>query len=77
MIRIQLFSVKPLTELNLTQRTINCLRRAGITTVGELMLKTEYDLNCLRNFGIKSLAEVKRALAGLGVTLAPAADDTN
>ena len=60
---------KPVDQLNLSVRTMNCLRRGGIATVGELTLKTERDLLTLRNFGQKSLNEIKEKLAELGLTL--------
>lgn len=52
----------PIEELELSLRTLNCLRRAGITKVGELLEKSEEELLMLRNFGQKSLDEVKEKL---------------
>lgn len=57
-------------DLDLSVRTLNSLRRGGITTVGELVSKTEKELTDLRNFGEKSLKEVEERLKTLGVTLA-------
>ncbi len=59
----------PLTELNLSARTLNSLRRAGITTVGELIGKEEKELLALRNFGQKSKQEVEERLQALGLPL--------
>jgi DNA-directed RNA polymerase subunit alpha len=64
-------SNKPVDQLNLSVRTMNCLRRGGIVTVGELTIKTERDLLTLRNFGQKSLNEIKDKLTEMGLTLAP------
>jgi len=60
----------PVVELNLSARTINSLRRAGITTVGELIGKRERELLALRNFGQKSHQEVEEHLKALGLSLA-------
>ena len=60
----------PVVELNLSARTINSLRRAGITTVGELIGKRERELLALRNFGQKSQQEVEERLKALGLSLA-------
>lgn len=46
-------------NLNLSVRTYNCLRRAGITTISALKEKTEEDLKRTRNLGSKSLEEIK------------------
>lgn len=63
-------SNKPVDQLNLSVRTMNCLRRGGIVTVGELTIKSERDLLTLRNFGQKSLNEIKDKLAEMGLSLA-------
>jgi len=60
----------PVEQLNLSVRTMNCLRRGGIATVGELVSKEERDLMALRNFGQKSKNEIKERLAELGLSLA-------
>jgi len=56
-------------QLNLSVRTLNCLRRAGITIVGELINKTEKELLSLRNFGQKSKQEIVDRLAAIGLSL--------
>lgn len=56
-------------DLDFSVRTMNCLRREGIATVGELVQRTESDLMAIRNFGRKSLTEVKEKLAGMGLKL--------
>ena len=63
-------SNKPVDQLNLSVRTMNCLRRGGIVTVGDLSAKTERDLLTLRNFGQKSLNEIKDKLIEIGLSLA-------
>ena len=60
----------PVEELDLSVRTMNSLRRGGITTVGELVSKGEKELLSLRNFGQKSRQEVEERLKALGLTLA-------
>ncbi|MBI4295650.1 MAG: DNA-directed RNA polymerase subunit alpha [Chloroflexi bacterium] len=59
----------PVQQLDLSVRTMNCLRRAGISTVGELISKTEKELLSLRNFGQKSKKEIESRLAELGLAL--------
>ncbi len=59
-------------ELDLSVRSYNCLKRAGINTVGELINKTESEMIKVRNLGKKSLEEVKQKLASLGMSLAQA-----
>ncbi|MCT3164690.1 DNA-directed RNA polymerase subunit alpha [Lacticaseibacillus rhamnosus] len=56
-------------ELDLSVRSYNCLKRAGINTVQELTNKTEADMMKVRNLGSKSLEEVKNKLADLGLGL--------
>lgn len=60
---------KPVTELGFSTRTLNCLRRGGINTLGELLSKTEEDLNKLRHFGLKSREELLQRLKELGYSL--------
>ncbi|WAA12420.1 DNA-directed RNA polymerase subunit alpha [Fervidibacillus halotolerans] len=56
-------------ELDLSVRSYNCLKRAGINTVQELTNKTEEDMMKVRNLGRKSLEEVKSKLNDLGLAL--------
>jgi DNA-directed RNA polymerase subunit alpha len=56
-------------ELDLSVRSYNCLKRAGINTVQELAHKTEEDMMKVRNLGRKSLEEVKHKLTELGLGL--------
>jgi len=56
-------------ELDLSVRSYNCLKRAGINTVEELIKKTEEDMMKVRNLGRKSLEEVEQKLNALGLSL--------
>lgn len=56
-------------ELDLSVRSYNCLKRAGINTVDELTQKTEEDMMKVRNLGKKSLEEVQRKLSELELAL--------
>ncbi|AEM79575.1 DNA-directed RNA polymerase subunit alpha [Thermoanaerobacter thermohydrosulfuricus] len=56
-------------ELDLSVRSYNCLKRAGINTVQELTQKTEEEMMKVRNLGKKSLEEVKQKLEALGLSL--------
>jgi DNA-directed RNA polymerase subunit alpha len=58
-------------ELDLSVRSYNCLKRAGINSVAELTHKSEEDMMKVRNLGRKSLEEVKKKLVELGLGLAP------
>jgi DNA-directed RNA polymerase subunit alpha len=59
----------PIEELDLSERPRNCLKRAQVNTVGELVSKTEDDLLAITNFGQKSLDEVLQKLDERGLTL--------
>ncbi len=59
----------PIEDLDLSERPRNCLKRAQVNTVGELLTKTEDDLLNITNFGQKSLDEVKQKLDERGLTL--------
>lgn len=61
-------------ELDLSVRSYNCLKRAGINTVEDLTNKTEEDMMKVRNLGRKSLEEVLQKLHALGLSLAPSED---
>jgi len=56
-------------DLDFSARTLNCLRREGIATIGQLAGKSDGELMRIRNFGRKSLNEVKEKLASLGLAL--------
>src|SRR5438445_1807563 len=59
----------PIEDLDLSVRSYNCLKREGVTTVGQLIERTEEDLPDIRNFGQKSIEEVNQKLAELGLGL--------
>ena len=59
----------PLEDLDLSERPRNCLKRAQVNTVGELLLKSEDDLLAVTNFGQKSLDEVILKLDERGLSL--------
>jgi DNA-directed RNA polymerase subunit alpha len=61
----------PVEQLDLSVRTMNCLRRANITTVGQLISIGEKELMSLRNFGQKSRQEIEERLNSLGLSLSP------
>ena len=61
-------------ELDLSVRSYNCLKRAGINTVEDLTNRTEEDMMKVRNLGRKSLEEVLQKLQALGLSLAPSED---
>ncbi|MGH9119548.1 MAG: DNA-directed RNA polymerase subunit alpha [Acidimicrobiales bacterium] len=59
----------PIEDLELSERPRNCLKRAQINTIGELLHKTEDDLLAITNFGQKSLEEVRAKLDERGLSL--------
>ncbi|MGI8945555.1 MAG: DNA-directed RNA polymerase subunit alpha [Thermoleophilaceae bacterium] len=56
-------------ELELGVRSYNCLKRAGVQTVGDLVQKSESELNAIPNFGRKSIEEVIETLEARGLSL--------
>ena len=60
----------PIEELELSVRSYNCLKRAGISTVEDLTNKTQDDMMKVRNLGKKSLDEVTNKLIALGLNFA-------
>ena len=56
-------------ELEIGVRAYNCLKRAGIQTVGDLIQRSESELNAIPNFGKRSTDEVIEALHALGLSL--------
>ncbi|MCM8781882.1 MAG: DNA-directed RNA polymerase subunit alpha [Candidatus Omnitrophica bacterium] len=59
----------PISELELSVRSSNCLKEARIKTIGDLVKKTELEMLKYRNFGKKSLAEINKILGGMGLSL--------
>lgn len=60
---------KRIKDLGFSVRTFNCLRKVGISTVGELIAHSESELIAIKNFGRKSLNEVKDKLAEMSLSL--------
>ena len=60
---------RPVSELELSVRSINCLQNAKIETIGELVQKTENEMLKTKNFGGKSLNEIKHILNTMGLHL--------
>jgi DNA-directed RNA polymerase subunit alpha len=59
----------PISELELSVRSSNCLREEKIKTIADLVKRAEDKMLGLKNFGKKSLVEIKELLAGMGLTL--------
>ena len=66
---------RPVSELELSVRSANCLKNANITLIGELVQKTEADMLKTKNFGRKSLNEIKAILEGMGLSFGMKLDD--
>lgn len=60
---------KPITELELSVRSSNCLEAANIKTIGELISRTESQMLKYKNFGKKSLTEINAILSSMGLAL--------
>jgi DNA-directed RNA polymerase subunit alpha len=65
----------PISELELSVRSSNCLREANIKMIADLVKKTEDEMLSFKNFGKKSLTEIKELLAGMGLTLGMQVDN--
>jgi DNA-directed RNA polymerase subunit alpha len=61
--------LRPVSELELSVRSANCLKNANITYIGELVQKTEAEMLKTKNFGRKSLNEIKGILEEMGLSL--------
>lgn len=59
----------PISELELSVRSSNCLREASIKVIADLVKRSEEEMLGFKNFGKKSLVEIKELLAGMGLTL--------
>jgi DNA-directed RNA polymerase subunit alpha len=64
-------------DLDFSVRSLNCLKRAGINTVGDLVNKTSDEMIKVRNLGKKSFDEVREKLRALSLELAPGDDSFN
>jgi len=65
----------PISELELSVRSSNCLKEARIKTIGDLVKKTEMDMLKYRNFGKKSLSEINKIIAEMGISLGMKIED--
>jgi len=61
--------LRSVDELELSVRSANCLKNAGISLIGELVQKTEAEMLKTKNFGRKSLNEIKEILSEMGLSL--------
>jgi DNA-directed RNA polymerase subunit alpha len=59
----------PIEDMDFSVRTFNCLKKAGLNTVGQVVGCTADDLMAIRNFGERSLQEVISKLAQYGLAL--------
>jgi DNA-directed RNA polymerase subunit alpha len=62
-------SDEPIEKLDLTVRSLNCLKREGVHTIGDLLNLSLEDLMDIRNFGEKSVVEVKEKIESMGLSL--------
>ena len=69
--------MKPIEELELSVRSTNCLKRAGIHIVADLVDKTEEEMLKFRNLGRKSFEEIKHTMNQLGVSFKPSQNTSN
>ncbi|NOY52885.1 MAG: DNA-directed RNA polymerase subunit alpha [Deltaproteobacteria bacterium] len=69
------FLRKSVEELELSVRSYNCLKKAEIKTIGELVQKTDSEMLRTKNFGRKSLNEIKELLTDMGLSLGMKVDD--
>lgn len=65
----ELYSIH-VEELDLTLRSFNCLKRAGIDTVGDIVSKSKDEMAKIKNFGKKSLDEVEDKIHSMGLEFA-------
>jgi DNA-directed RNA polymerase subunit alpha len=63
------YADEPIEKLDLTVRSLNCLKREGVHTIGDLLNLSLEDLMDIRNFGEKSVVEVKEKIESMGLNL--------
>lgn len=66
---------RPIEDLDLSVRAYNCLKRSGITKIGQVLEMSQDDLLAVRNFGQKSLDELNQRLEALGYRRQPEAEE--
>jgi len=59
---------KPIDDMNLSARSMNCLKRTGIKTLEDLTMKSREDMKKIKNLGEKSVEEIEEKLAGYGLS---------
>lgn len=59
----------PIEKLQISVRTYNCLKRYGVSTVGELSLMTARELSKVRNLGLRNIEEIVDRLGDVGLSL--------
>ena len=67
--KLQNLLSQPISEIELSVRSSNCIKSANIKTIADLVYKTEMEMLKYRNFGKKSLEEIKGILTSLGLSL--------
>ena len=67
--KLNAYAALTLEELDLSVRTFNCLKRAGVNTVGDIISRTEEDFMCVRNLGKRSYDEIISVIEGFGLKL--------
>lgn len=67
---MEFFKDMPIEKLDISVRTYNCLKRYGISTVGELSAMTEEKLKRVRNLGKENYDEILEKLGNIGISLA-------
>lgn len=67
----------PIDAINLSLRSFNCLKRAGIDTVGDITRRTYDEMFKIKNFGKKSIAEVQDKLEEMGLSFAEESDEAD
>lgn len=65
----------PIDAINLSLRSFNCLKRAGIDTVGDITRRTYNEMFKIKNFGKKSISEVEDKLTEMGLSFAPESEE--
>lgn len=66
---MNVYAALTLEELDLSVRSFNCLKRAGVKTVGDIISMTEEDFIHIRNLGKRSHDEIISVIGGLGLKL--------
>ena len=65
----QILLERPISDLNLSVRARKCMTRLGMTTIGELMRRSQDDLLECKNFGVTSLNEIREKLSEFNLKL--------